>query len=250
MTRKKNWKIAGRTHTGLVRSRNEDAVGWLQPLGVAVLADGMGGLHAGDVASGEAVRSVLHQLGERRLGSGGEDISGATLVEAVRVANRKVWSLHQNRSGAPMGTTIVAAVFTDDGRCLVAHVGDSRAYRLRDGTLKQLTVDHSLVQQRVDEGGLSPEQARRSRDRNVITRALGLEADIPVEHLEFARRPGDLLLLCSDGLWEMLPETLIAAELMRFAEGALDASACLDALLQAANAAGGTDNISVVLMQA
>ena len=121
---------------------------------------------------------------------------------------------------------------------------------MRDGTLKQLTVDHSLVQQRVDEGALSPEQARRSRDRNVITRALGLEADIPVEHLEFSRRPGDLLLLCSDGLWEMLPETLIAAELLRLAEGALDASGCLDALLQAANAAGGTDNISVVLMQA
>jgi protein phosphatase len=243
-------KIIGRTHTGLVRSRNEDAIGWRQDLGLAVLADGMGGLPAGDVASGEAVRSVLHELGERLLEEVPENISGAMLVEAVRVANHRVWSLHQNRPGATMGTTIVVAAFTEDGRCLVAHVGDSRAYRLRDRTLQQLTVDHSLVQQRVDEGALSLEQARRAPDRNVITRALGLEVDILVEYLEFTLQPGDLLLLCSDGLWEMLPETLIGAELMRLAEGALDASACADALLESANGAGGADNISVVLMQA
>ena len=241
-------KIIGRTHAGLVRSRNEDAIGWRQDLGLAVLADGMGGLRAGDVASGEAVRSVLQELGGRLLL--GERISGAMLVEAVRVANHRVWSMHQNRPGATMGTTIVVAAFTEDGRCLVTHVGDSRAYRLRDRTLQQLTVDHSLVQQRVDQGELSLEQAHLAPDRNVITRALGLEVDIPLEHLEFALRPGDLLLLCSDGLSEMLSETLIAAELVRLSEGALDAAACADALLQSANAAGGADNISVVLMQA
>jgi protein phosphatase len=243
-------KIIGRTHPGLVRSRNEDAIGWRHDLRLAVLADGMGGLRAGDVASVEAVRSVLHEVGRRVLDGAGEHISSALLVEALRLANRRVWALHQNRPGATMGTTIVVAAFTEDGRCLIAHAGDSRAYRLRDAALQQLTVDHSLVQRQVEQGALTPEQARSAPDRNVITRALGLEADLPVEPLEFARQPGDLLLLCSDGLWEMLPEPVIAAELLRLAEGVLDPAACADALLEAANAAGGSDNISFVIMHA
>jgi len=199
------WKITGRTHTGLVRSRNEDAVGWLQTLGVAALADGMGGLHAGDVASGEAVRSVLQQLGERRLGSGSEDISEAMLVAAVRVANKKVWSLHQNRSGAPMGTTIVVLLISPD-LVIAANVGDSRLYLVRDGNIERLSKDHTIVSEQIELGIMTEEDAASSPMKHILTRTLGSSHDVDAEVFEIEPSEHDRFVLCTDGITDLIKD--------------------------------------------
>lgn len=240
-------RIAGITDPGKVRRRNEDAIGWDEQLGVAVLADGMGGLHGGDVASREAVREVLAALAVH--GAAGSVLSDGSLVGMVQKANRRVWNLHGGRSGVAMGTTLVAAAATSESRCLIAHVGDSRAYRLRDGRLERLTMDHSLVQQLVDEGMLSADEVRFAPNRNVITRALGLEPEVEVSCREIAVAQSDLLLLCSDGLWEMLADALIEDALAAVAAGDAEPAQCATTLVAAANAAGGVDNVSVVVMQ-
>jgi serine/threonine protein phosphatase PrpC len=240
-------RIAGTTHPGKVRQRNEDAIGWDERLGAAVLADGMGGLRDGDLASREAVEGVLAELAAR--GAAGETLCDATLTGVVQSANRRVWNLHGGRRGEAMGTTLVAAAAVSDSRCLIAHVGDSRAYRLRRGQLERLTADHSLVQQLVEQGVLSAEEVRWAPNRNVITRALGLEPDVTVTCREIAVEQEDLLLLCSDGLWEMLPDADIADGLAAVAGDAAELAAGAEMLVAAANAAGGVDNVSVVIMR-
>lgn len=240
-------RIAGITHPGKVRRRNEDAIGWDEGLGAAVLADGMGGLHRGDLASREAVEEVLAELAA--FGAAGETLHDGGLVSAVQGANRRVFELHGGRRGEAMGTTLVAVAATRGSRCLIAHVGDSRAYRLRRGRLERLTADHSLVQQLVEQGVVSAEEARSAPNRNVITRALGLEPEVDVACREIAVQQGDLLLLCSDGLWEMLPDADIAAGLAAVAAGGVAPAEGAATLVAAANAAGGVDNVSVVIMQ-
>ena len=230
------WKMAGLSDTGRVREHNEDAIAWNGEQGWAVLADGMGGHQAGEVASAIAVERIGERLQQRH--------DAATLQAAVEQANGEIWQQAQAQPRLhTMGTTVVAMVF--DGEVLhVAHVGDSRLYRLRGGELAQLTRDHSLVQELVDEGMIDSEQARGSSQKNVITRALGLEAEVEVALGEDNPQADDTYLLCSDGLSDRLRDEEIAPLL---AGEALPEVA--RALVAAANERGGEDNISVIVVR-
>lgn len=233
-------QIAAASDCGRLRSRNEDSVSVAADIGVAVVADGMGGLPDGHVASREAVAAVLAHL--RRAASPADR---GTLEDALRVANDRVRARSQ-AAGVLMGTTAVVLALADRV-CRIAHVGDSRGYRFRGGSLAPVTCDHSMVQELVDRGVLSAEAARASPSRNVITRALGLDADVLPDSSEFAVDPGELLLLCSDGLWDMLEDAEIELLLRRCGTGQAGVEACVDELVAAANRAGGLDNITVVL---
>ena len=231
------WKMAGLTDAGRVREHNEDAIAWDAEQGWAVLADGMGGHHAGEVASAIAVEVIGEQLQQSR--------DASVLQAAVEQANL---AIHQQTIGQPrlhtMGTTVVAVSL--HGQSLhCAHVGDSRLYRLRDGVLQQLSRDHSLVQELLEEGMINAEQARSSEQKNVITRALGLEAGVEVEMSEDVTAGGDCYLLCSDGLSDRLRDEEIAALLVE--DEALPTVA--QNLIDAANERGGEDNISVIVIR-
>lgn len=229
--------LAALTDRGRLRQRNEDAVAVDGARGLAALADGMGGLPDGDLASREAVAAALDWLKTRD--DGGHD----SLAEAVQAANARVRALAGER-GIVMGTTLEVLALDGEGACRLAHVGDSRAYLWRDGRLSRLTRDDSLVQDLVDRGAMSADEAARSSQRNVITRAVGLEAQLEPALMRVTLAGQDLLLLCSDGLWDMLGDDGIAACLNA---GAGDLRRCADGLVAAANAAGGADNIAVVL---
>lgn len=238
-------QIVGRTDPGRVRRRNEDHVAVDTDLGAGIVADGMGGLRDGHVASREAVAAVMARLRQSAAAAPG-DMAAQRLLAALAAANEQVRRVAGSGSG-PMGTTAVAALLGPDGRGAVAHVGDSRAYHLRGHTLTPLMRDHSLVQELQDDGLLDAAQARRSAQRNIITRAIGLEAELRADSVTLHLAPGDLLLLCSDGLWDMLEDSRIEALLSQCAAGPDGLNVCADALIEAANAAGGMDNIAVVL---
>jgi protein phosphatase len=230
--------IWGVTDTGRRRECNEDAIAWDEEHGYAILADGVGGQNAGEVASGMVV-SVM----EQRLRADADADPQQLLAEAVEEANRRInGEAAANPLYRGMGSTVVAAVFRREA-VTVAHVGDSRLYRYRAGVLEQLTRDHSLVQELVDEGIMSAEDARDSCFGNVITRALGSAPEVQVDVSFFAVLPGDCLLLCSDGLSDLASDSDIADILARHAS---TESAALD-LVALANARGGNDNISVIL---
>jgi len=237
--------IVGRSDVGKVRNANEDEILFDTEIGVAILADGMGGLAAGEVASRTAADVILRTLAavERR----DEEI----LRRAVNDANQQVLELSKSADAAAMGTTVVVWLDAGLGQCFVAHVGDSRAYRWRSGELTQITEDHSVVQQMLNEGIISASEARVSPQRNVITRAVGLEADLEVDVRSWVLGPEDIYLLCSDGLTDMLTDgelsKLLAAHLA--ADERSDLQTTAQALVDAANAAGGMDNISVILLQ-
>jgi serine/threonine protein phosphatase PrpC len=231
-------RAAGLTDTGRRRLRNEDAFVCEPPL--FAVADGMGGARAGEVAA----RLAATALEERASAAHGEEGVAALIVEA----NRRIWERAvTDPSTAGMGTTVTAALV--DGaaeRVALGHVGDSRAYRLRDGVLEQLTTDHSLVAELVQSGVLTPEEAERHPQRSAITRALGTEPTVEVESFTIAAEPGDLFLLCSDGLPTMLGDQEVVAAI----EGAgREPAAAAEALVAAANARGGEDNITVVLFE-
>jgi serine/threonine protein phosphatase PrpC len=241
-------QLSALTDRGQVRAQNEDAVCILPDIGAALLADGMGGYRAGEVASRIAINvcTSFLQQGMREVDARSGDRWGRLsrlLRDTVIQANAAIVQASRREPDyAGMGTTLVATLFHHD-RLLVAHVGDSRAYRLRGGLLEQVTRDHSHVQEQVDAGLLTPEQARHAPNRNLVTRALGIDFALDVELNQFVTRAGDLYLLCSDGLSDMLDDAQIAALLQ--ADAPLDQSAA--ALVGAANAAGGMDNVSVVL---
>ena len=247
-------EIVLRTDTGRVREHNEDAVFANPHLGFVVLADGMGGYNAGEVASSMATTRLASEL-ESALaaraphatdGPGGEAFAGQCLRDAVADANAAIFQAAQDEAGyAGMGTTLVAALFFDD-RVAVAHVGDSRLYRLRDGTLSLLTHDHSLLQEQIDSGLLSAEEARHSLNRNLVTRALGVDPLVEVDLAEHLVLPDDLYLLCSDGLNDMVPDEEIALALQTLS-GHLDLAATQ--LVEMANDQGGRDNVSVILVK-
>jgi protein phosphatase len=237
--------MVGRTDRGSVRANNEDAVVVDQTLGVALLADGMGGLQAGEIASAEAVATVHGFV------SAVAEIDELSLSKAINTANARIFDLAEFGDDiVALGTTLVVwAVMSEDGRCVVANVGDSRAYQLRDGVFTQLTRDHSVVQQMIDSGAMSGDEARHAANRNVITRALGLEREVVADIEVHDCLSGDVILLCSDGLSDMLTddtieEILVSAGLVD--QASLDAVA--ESLVEAANAAGGVDNISVILI--
>jgi PPM family protein phosphatase len=245
-------EFAARTDTGLVRACNEDAVALIPECGVAVLADGMGGYNAGEVASGIAVETVRDDLHRQLSGfdwsartSRGRRLQGM-LADAITHANAAILTAAQNDPRCSgMGTTIVVALFHHD-KVVVAHVGDSRLYRWRDGELALLTRDHSLLQEQVDAGLITAEQARLSPDRNLITRAVGIERCVDVEVHEHGTCTEDIYLLCSDGLSDLLS----AKEITEALSGTSDnfGAVCND-LVTRANANGGRDNISVVTIR-
>jgi serine/threonine protein phosphatase PrpC len=225
-----------RTDTGRQRRGNEDSSFARPP--VFVVADGMGGAQAGEVASQIAVE--VFEQGLPDAGSPEE-----RLVSRVREANKRIYERSQaEHERAGMGTTLTA-VYLDDEQVTIAHVGDSRAYLFRDGQLKRLTQDHSLVGELVRRGKLTEEQAEEHPQRSIITRALGPEPVVEVDTWVYPVRDGDILLLCSDGLTSMVPEARISG-ILAAADGIESAA---DRLIQDANDAGGRDNITVVLFR-
>jgi PPM family protein phosphatase len=224
------------TDTGRQRRANEDSLLARAPL--FVVADGMGGAQAGEVASRIAVESFqpgLARAAEPEL----------ELAELARTANSRIHELsHSNAEHAGMGTTLTA-VYVGEQEIAIAHVGDSRAYCLRDGELLRLTDDHSLVDELLRQGRLTPEEAVEHPQRSVITRALGPEGSVDVDTRSFRARADDVYLLCSDGLTTMIPEQLIARLLIENPR-LRDAG---EALIAAANEAGGRDNITVLLLR-
>jgi protein phosphatase len=225
-----------KSDTGRQRRDNEDSAFARAP--VFVVADGMGGAQAGEVASRIAVEAF--QQGLPDAGSAEE-----RLAERTREANRRIHDLSQaEHERAGMGTTLTAA-YLDDSNVAIAHVGDSRAYLFRDGELQRLTKDHSLVDELVRQGKLTEEQAAEHPQRSIITRALGPEPTVEVDTWSYPVKPGDVLLLCSDGLTSMISEEQVSSVLASTDD--LDAAA--QGLIDAANAAGGRDNITVVLFR-
>jgi protein phosphatase len=233
--------IVAESDVGRVRRNNEDALAFDSGRGIAVLADGMGGLDAGEVASRIAVERIMELLGDGLT----ERDSNPELVitRAVQAANLDICD-RGRETQVDMGTTVVAWLLTDQGQCFIAHVGDSRAYRLRAGQLKRLTTDHSMVQQMIDDGILGEAEALTAPNRNVITRALGLGAKVQVDVRSWVHMPGDLYLLCSDGLTDLIPEP----EINQLLESSADLAAAARDLVGRANEAGGHDNISVLLI--
>ena len=242
------------TDTGRVRDHNEDAIGSDPEIGLMVLADGMGGYNAGEVASGIAVQ-IVSELATEGAGRENRDEidphsglmrQSIVLRDAVYRANKIIFQTAQSQTHCEgMGTTIVAAMFYDN-KISIAHVGDSRAYRLREGQLEQLTLDHSLLQELVDRGFYSAEEAQRSTNRNYVTRALGVEPTVEVEVHEHDVLPEDIYLLCSDGLPDMVEDEDIHLTISTF-NASLDVAG--KQLIELANEHGGRDNISVQLAQ-
>ena len=225
---------AAATHAGRKRRHNEDAYVERPPL--FAIADGMGGARAGEVAS----RLAAAALEDDRV-PGGEPEE--RVVELIQEANRRVFErANEDASASGMGTTMTVAI-VDDGSVTIGHVGDSRAYRLRHGDLEQLTDDHSLVAELVRSGRLTPEEADAHPQRSVITRAVGTDPDVDVDAFTFAAEAGDVYLLCSDGLTDMLDDGGIRTV---FEEHPDDLRAAAKGLVTAANRVGGDDNITVV----
>ena len=230
-------QVARETHPGRKRRHNEDAYVLQPPL--FAIADGMGGAQAGEVASALAAGA----LNESEIDSGGEE----RVIELIQEANRRV---HERASTdaatSGMGTTMTVALVELDGKVTFGHVGDSRAYLLRDDRLEQLTNDHSLVAELVRRGELSPQEAEVHPQRSVITRALGTDPDVDVDAFTIEARPGDVYLICSDGLSDMVGASQIEEVLRRSRD---DLGRAAKALVEAANRSGGEDNITAVLFE-
>ena len=238
-----------RVDPGRIRHNNEDAVLVDPARGLAVLADGMGGYNAGEVASRIAVAMISTEM-RRQLAMPGAalDIAGGErlLAEQALRANRAIFEAAQRRPQyAGMGTTLVGALW-HDGHVIVVHVGDSRLYRLRGPVLAQLTRDHSVLQEQIDRGLITPDQARDGRNRNLVTRAVGVEPDLVPEVHSHRVEVGDLYLLCSDGLNDMVSDEQIG-QMLRACEDDLTVAA--RELVQRANDHGGRDNVSVILVR-
>ena len=239
---------------GRERAHNEDAILVDGERKLVVLADGMGGYQAGEVASQLAVDVVRDEssaldISEADLGridpDTGISVAMRQLRGAIEKANNRICSVARGREELNgMGTTIVAARFYD-GRVGIAHVGDSRCYRMRDHKLEQLTRDHSYVQDQLEKGLISEEDAKHSPQKNLITRALGIDAIAEADVKEFRTRPGDIYLLCSDGLSDLVDDEALQAAL--YPEKA--PADHIKYLIDAANANGGRDNISVILVR-
>jgi PPM family protein phosphatase len=247
-------EFGARSDRGHVRENNEDSFRLASEIGLFVLSDGMGGMASGEVASRLAVDTVVEHCLEAvenpALALEGGPIPGASaaasrLASAVRLANLQVRKeAEKNPSQQGMGATIVAVQLEDD-RMILAHVGDSRAYRLRSGELEQLTEDHSFVAEQVRRGMMTRHEAEQSKLQNVLLRALGPEPEVLVEVNEELLQEDDAILLCSDGLTKELSSAQISAVL----NDADDAEEAADRLLDLANQAGGGDNITVLVVR-
>jgi protein phosphatase len=245
-------EIATLTDTGQVRSHNEDALFANAPLGLVVLADGMGGYNAGEVASSMATAllgtGLLQAFRNREpwQSEGSEHWAQVAMTAEIARTNDAIYQAAQSQTQyAGMGTTLVMAQFHDD-RMTVAHIGDSRLYRLRGAEFVQLTRDHSLLQEQIDSGLISREDARHAQNKNLVTRALGVDPVVEAEIHDHATAPGDIYLLCSDGLNDMVDDEEIALTLQTLSA---NLSLCATQLVQMANDNGGRDNISVILVR-
>ena len=254
MTLRSKIRCVGMTDTGKVREHNEDTIATDGDIGLLVLADGMGGYNAGEVASGIAVKTVVNLIREQ---VEREDLSvldkdtgmsrpSIILRDAIHRANKIIYQTAKSQPQCEgMGTTIVAALFFDN-KVSIAHVGDSRMYRLRSDRFEQVTMDHSLLQELVDRGFYSAEEAQRAANKNYVTRALGVEPNVDVELQEAAVQKGDVYVLCSDGLSDMVEDDDIHLTISTFSAN-LDTVA--KQLIQLANDNGGRDNVSAVMAQ-
>ncbi|MGB0721115.1 MAG: Stp1/IreP family PP2C-type Ser/Thr phosphatase [Gammaproteobacteria bacterium] len=248
-------QVAGKSHTGQVRDHNEDFIDWDVDLGLIVLADGMGGAKAGEVASELAVKTTMDHMraGIDETGSlenvaegGSYTAAGELLQTALATANTTVFNVSQSQPQySGMGTTGVAVLFHDNSLS-IAYVGDSRLYRFREGELGQMTEDHTMINELVKRGFYTPEQARTAVNKNVLTRAIGVGDAVEIDVFEEPASAEDIYLFCSDGLSDMVEDEQIAS-ILRDADGNIDAG--VEALVQAANDNGGVDNVSVILVK-
>jgi serine/threonine protein phosphatase PrpC len=242
------YKFFARTDPGRIRDNNEDSVAFDESALTAVLADGMGGYNAGEIASGMATAFIKSELG-RWLTEAGEGAKSREIRRAMEIcvdnANRSIFnSANSNAHYAGMGTTLVVGVFRED-KLILGHIGDSRCYRLRGDQFEQITKDHSLLQEQVDAGLITEEQAATSSLKNLVTRALGVDESVLLEVNEHLVQVGDLYLMCSDGLSDMVDDEAIAK--IASLETPLDQRATQ--LIDLANECGGRDNISVLLIE-
>ena len=254
MLHKGKFRCVGMSDTGRIREHNEDTIGTDADIGLVVLADGMGGYKAGEVASGIAVRTVMSLVKEA---VEREDLSipdaetglsrpGILLRDAIHRANKIIYQTAKTQANCEgMGTTVVAGLFFDD-KLTVAHVGDSRLYCLRGAEFRQVTQDHSLLQELVSRGFYTPEEAQRAAAKNYVTRALGVEPTVDVDVTEVPVSKDDLYLLCSDGLSDMVEDADIHLTISTFG-GNLETLAKQLVLLSNDN--GGRDNVSIVAVR-
>ena len=254
MSLKGKLQCVGQTDTGRVREHNEDMIAFDGDIGLMVLADGMGGYNAGEVASGIAVKTSVNLVREAveredlRVADKTTGLSRASIIlrDAIHRANKIIYQTARTQPQCEgMGTTVVGVLFFDN-KASIAHVGDSRVYRVRHNKLEQVTLDHSLLQELVDRGFYSVEEAQRAANKNYVTRALGVEAHVEVELQEQPAHKGDFYLLCSDGLSDMVEDDDIQLTVSTFGTN-MDSVA--KQLIQLANDNGGKDNISVVMAQ-
>lgn len=245
--------ISGKTDKGRKRTKNEDSYFYDPDLGFMLVADGMGGHASGEVASQLATKLCSEQI-KRALKTGHVpvffhvpanpklDPRSLLLGDCVKFSNQAVYEAAQTPENHNMGTTMVAALWLD-GRLSVAHVGDSRLYRVRNNQIEQITVDHSFVQEQIDRGLLTPEDAEKSDMRNMLTRSIGMKEDIPVDITEIDLAEDDYILLCSDGLTKMLDDVQISAVF----KTSTDPDKISEELIRQSNEAGGGDNITVIV---
>lgn len=243
-----HYTFCAQTDAGRTRKNNEDSVVFDETTHLGILADGMGGYNAGEVASGMATAFIRSEL-VRWLTEAGEQAQPGQVRRAIEIcvhnANLSIFnSSAANPHYAGMGTTLVMGVFRDD-KLLLGHVGDSRCYRLRGNDLAQITKDHSLLQEQIDAGLLTPAQAAVSPNRNLVTRAMGVENSVMLELHEHQVEPGDLYMMCSDGLSDMVADPTIATIL----QAGLPLPQMATELVAKANENGGRDNITVLLTQ-
>ncbi len=246
-------ELANVSDPGRKRPHNEDSAITDSELGLALVADGMGGYKAGEVASAIAAKIVFdgvrdgrskHHFVRGKERSDPESPEAALIRTTIESANRYIFeTAHKVPQCQGMGTTIVAALFSA-GRVTIAHVGDSRIYRLRGDELKQVTSDHSLIQELIDRGFFTSEEAHANTPKNLVTRALGIDDTVQVDVQELETLPSDIYLLCSDGLNDMVNDEDIRLTLGKYSANLLQAA---HELVGLANAGGGKDNISVVL---
>jgi serine/threonine protein phosphatase PrpC len=252
MSLKGRLRFVGLTDTGKIREHNDDTIAFDADIGLLVLADGMGGYNAGEVASGIAVKTIVNLVREQveredmNVQDRDSGLSRPTIIlrDAIHRANKIIYQTARTQPQCEgMGTTVVAALFFDN-KITIAHVGDSRLYRQRSDKLEQVTMDHSLLQELVDRGFYSPEEAQRAANKNYVTRALGVEPNVDVEIQEVPVQKGDAYMLCSDGLSDMVEDEDIHLTINTFSDN-LDTVA--KQLIQLANDNGGRDNVSVVM---
>jgi len=252
MSLKNKLRVVGLTDVGKVREHNEDTISGDADIGLLVLADGMGGYKAGEVASGIAVKTIASlvreqmQLENMSCPDVDSGLSRASIIlrDAVQRANKIIYQTARSQPQCEgMGTTVVAALFFDN-KVTIAHVGDSRLYRVQGGRFERITMDHSLLQELVDRGLYSAEEAQRAANKNYVTRALGVEPSVDVEVREVPAQKGEVYMLCSDGLSDMVEDEDIHLTISTFGAN-LDNVA--RQLIQLANDNGGRDNISVVM---